>query len=993
MPDSTLSVTNPMRHHRLLKLLLAALFIGAIHGCDNSTPLGAATQQQADKHAVHRICPGPEAQKDALKAFFAAEAGDVIEFCPGQFSFTTSLIMTGKQGITIRGAGAGKSVLSFAESPAQDGISLNQVNGMTLEDLTILDAPGNGLRIFRTEDVTVRRIHVGWSNADPASAKYDASMKSWAANGAYAFYPVFCNRLLIEDSVAFGSSDSGFYVGQSRNAMVRRNLAYHNVIGFEFENTYFSEFVENEARNNTTGISLFDLPSRIYTGAFNSAHRNKIHHNNTPNFAPIGTIAASNPPGTGMLVFASDLIRIYDNEITDNDSIGIALFNYGIVDANEVATQLDFYPEGVEITGNTLRNNGQKPALPRPEFSTCTGIEGLPPGLPGPNDSPDCVVDNTSLIPLLIQIKNYGKGVQILWDGARDSGPNDCSVVPTDRFGVPLNRPNPQETDRGMPRVDFRGRPNFYQFDPRPQCRWNAWKYEASGDPKQPGMGLCFRDNHFESTGALGLRVDNYAQLNMRTADITPEVLLAPTTYDPPQDCPVMPAAQLSAFAPELPRRFEVAGNNDRKSPEEVARICGQMRAGQRNQQAIDQVNCPRLSDYGLFEDPAEPRLNPVGEAAAYELNTALFTDYAVKDRIIFLPVGDGGRAEKIQYQDPDHCDTLTNFDCNAAALKFPVGTVIAKTFSFPKGDTVDIVETRLLIKRARADGRVYWVGLPYRWTKDAAGQPVAELKIEGDTVAVAWDYTDEQGKRHTGSTERYAVPHAGACLLCHGGDDLEAGAAPIGPKVRNLNRDHAYPDVGTVNQLSYLQTKGWLDLPDGPTNLGRLVKWDVPGDSGELPDSAKDKHLRARAYLEVNCMHCHKAGGNAENSGLHLNAFGERLGQPNGICKVPIAAGKAAEFGKYDIQPGAADVSILPGRLATMRPGAMMPPVGRSIPHAEAAALIYEWVEDIVAAHADPDANFCGDSGLGLGLPALPVPLKKSPLNKPALPNRAATR
>ncbi len=953
--------------HVLLLCLSAALM--ACQGGRELTGADGVNSREIEEPLVHRICPGPDAQKEALRAFFEAEAGEVIEFCAGDFRFSTSLIMTGKRGITIRGAGPDKTILSFADSPAQDGISLNQVNGMTLEDLTIMDAPGNGLRIFRAEDVTVRRVHVGWSNADPTSPQYDASMESWKQNGAYAFYPVFCNRLLIEDSVAFGSSDSGFYVGQTRNALVRRNLAFHNVIGFEFENTYYSEFVENEARDNTAGMSLFDLPSRIYTGAFNSAHHNKIHNNNIPNFAPIGTVAAFNPQGTGMLVFASDLIRIYENEISNNNTIGIALFNYGVVSPNEAATQLDFYPEGVEIFDNLLRDNGQQPALPNPELSACIGTDGLPGGLPGLQDSPDCVVDNPSLIPLLIQLKNYGKGVQILWDGARDLGPNDCSIVPADRYGVPLDQPNPLETDRGMPRVDFRGRPNFYQFDPRPACRWNAWKFDDGGTLKLPENGVCIRNNRYESTSPLGLRVDDYAQLNMRTADVTPEVLLTPTTYEPPQDCPTVPARYEGAFTPELPRPLDISAESGRVDPTEVARLCAAGRPGQRNQAAIAQVNCPLLSDYGLFEEPTDPRSRPVGAASAYALNTELFTDYAVKHRFIFLPAGPDGRAQTIGYQDPDDCLTLTNFDCRGATLKFPVGTVLAKTFSFPDGEAVDVVETRLLIKRARPDGRVFWVGLPYRWQTSEKGKPEAVLKIEGDTVAVSWNYADAQGVSRSGSTDSYAVPNAGACLQCHGGDDLEAGAAPIGPKVRNLNRDADYLGLGSVNQLSYLQMQGWLNLPDSPEQLRRLPRWDVPGDSGELPDSPADVHDRALAYLEVNCMHCHKPGGNAENSGLRLDAFEKVLGQPQGICKVPIAAGKAAEFGRYDIEPGAADASILPGRVATTQPGAMMPPVGRSQAHAEAVALLHQWVDTVVPDFVDPDANFCGQSGFGLPL------------------------
>ncbi|MGH7818482.1 MAG: parallel beta-helix domain-containing protein, partial [Candidatus Binatia bacterium] len=167
-----------------------------------------------------RIEPGLDAQKQALIAFFDAREGDTIEFGPGQFNFDTGLVMTGKRGITIKGAGRNRTILSFASSTAQDGVSINRVDGITIQDLTIYDAPGNGLRIFRSNFVTIRGVKVAWSNADPESPNYDATMESWAKNGSYAFYPVICRHILIEDSVSIGSSDAGVYVGQSSDILV-----------------------------------------------------------------------------------------------------------------------------------------------------------------------------------------------------------------------------------------------------------------------------------------------------------------------------------------------------------------------------------------------------------------------------------------------------------------------------------------------------------------------------------------------------------------------------------------------------------------------------------------------------------------------------------------------------------------------------------------------------------------------------------------------------
>jgi parallel beta-helix repeat protein len=262
-----------------------------------------------------RICPGPDAQKQALIAFFDAREGDTIEFCEGQFDFDTGLVMTGKRGITIKGAGLDKTILSFKQSPAQDGLSINRVDGITIEGLTIYDAPGNGLRIFRSQFVTIRGVKVGWSNADPASPNYDPSMKSWTQNGSYAFYPVICRHILIEDCVSVGSSDAGVYVGQSSDILVRRTEAFNNVAGFEFENTYRAEFVDNVAHDNVGGFLVFDLPGRVQYGEKNLVHHNRSFNNNTPSFAPRGAIVGDVPSGTGMLVLASDQLELYENDI------------------------------------------------------------------------------------------------------------------------------------------------------------------------------------------------------------------------------------------------------------------------------------------------------------------------------------------------------------------------------------------------------------------------------------------------------------------------------------------------------------------------------------------------------------------------------------------------------------------------------------------------------------------------------------------------------
>jgi len=971
---------------RLTAIASAIALVGLI-SCGQSQPLGSGVSVTPGGGTAgvktFRICPGPDAQKEAIIAFFDAHEGDTIEFCEGQFDFTNGLTMTGKKGITIKGAGKDKTYLRFVNSGDQDGFNLNRMTGITVQGLTIYDAPGNGLRVFRSDFVTIRDVKVGWSVSDPASpyGNYEApdannvAPSSWTANGSYAFYPVICHHVLIEDSISVGSSDAGVYVGQSSDILVRRTEAYHNVAGFEFENTYRAEFVDNFAHDNVGGFLVFDLPGRVQFGEKNLVHDNKSYHNNMKTFAPHGAIVAAVPQGTGILVLDSDQLEVYNNDIQDNWTFGLVVANYGLVDPNYGDPRYDWFPEGMHFYNNVFTDNGYKPELPDPDRSTCHGPNGLPGGadLTLPTGIVDCLSDNATILPTIAVLKNGGRSTQIGWDGGIDKA-NDCESIPTDRYGVALTDPNPNEPpgERYEKRSDERGRPNLYQFDPTPACKYNKWKFDGSGNLKYPQMGFCVEGNTFNKTRPDMLLVTDYANFHFSTPDPTDPNNLTPADNALPGNCPIVETPLLAQFVPVLGEYVPNPANDPRPSDEQLAAVCGAGSPGHVNTDALAHYTCPKLSDYGLFQDPQDPTRNPSGRGVPFDLNTILFSDYAVKYRFVFIPEG-----AKAKYEDAQNCDTLNIYNCQTATLGFPVGTVFAKTFAFRTGTTDNVVETRLLIKRAHPDGSVYWTGFAYEWKTAQDGTRFAELKIEGDTANVSWDYDDEDPDarnmdglhpHYSGTADHYGIPNAGACLLCHGGDDREAGTAPIGLKVRNLNKDHDYGgDIGKRNQLDYMQALGLVDLPSGKaaSDLEKMVKFNVPGSGGDAPNSGDDKHKRARAFLEVNCMHCHNSAGAAQNSGLHLNSFDEPMGTGDGICKPPIAAGKAADNADYDIVPGDASASLLPIRLSSTEPGIKMPPVARTVMQKEAVDLIVDWINTTVADHSDPNANTCSGGGI----------------------------
>lgn len=303
----------------------------------------------------------------------------------------------------------------------------------------------------------------------------------------------------------------------------------------------------------------------------------------------------------------------------------------------------------------------------------------------------------------------------------------------------------------------------------------------------------------------------------------------------------------------------------------------------------------PKLSDYGFFAGgPAhqQPNLRVV----PYDLRTPLFSDYALKKRFVWMPEGAGAAVA-------DNGDFI-----------FPEGAILIKTFYYPAdfrqpGHNHTLIETRLLVRQDSA-----WQAYTYIWNEEQTG---AELSIVGDYRSMEW--IDAQGRSQS---VEYLIPNKNQCRSCHS----ESGKLmPIGPKLRHLNYD---------NQLAGWQRVGYL--PEAEFGIGAVPAYDDPG---------QPLAVRARAYLDVNCGHCHRAEGPAHTTGMFLN-YEETDPLRLGWCKTPVAAGKGSGGRQYGIVPGEPGASILLYRMESNDPGVMMPEIGRGIAHAEGIALIRDWIE-----------------------------------------------
>jgi parallel beta-helix repeat protein len=339
--------------HRLawiggIMLALGCGQIGADADADATPPAPDAFVADADPLGCARRL-GPEDGATAVQtALIEAPTGGLLCFLPGRYTFTDELSLT-VDGVTMLGLDDGV-IFDFAGQVAGgNGLSVTG-NDFTLERIEIHDPPGDGVRITGTTGLTIRNARVIWTGG-PA-----------AQNGAYGFYPIGVDGVLIEDSEVSGASDAGFYVGQSRNIIVRRNQAHGNVAGIEIENSTHAEVYENHAYDNTGGMLVFalpDLPKKDCTEV--SVHDNLIEANNRVNFGDASSIVAIIPPGTGMLVLAADRTEFFANEIRDHTGPGITIISYLTIPVELTDEEYDPWIETMWIHGNTFVNNGESP--------------------------------------------------------------------------------------------------------------------------------------------------------------------------------------------------------------------------------------------------------------------------------------------------------------------------------------------------------------------------------------------------------------------------------------------------------------------------------------------------------------------------------------------------------------------------------------------------------------------------------------------------------
>lgn len=294
------------------------------------------------------------------------------------------------------------------------------------------------------------------------------------------------------------------------------------------------------------------------------------------------------------------------------------------------------------------------------------------------------------------------------------------------------------------------------------------------------------------------------------------------------------------------------------------------------------------LQEMGFFSGNIS-FLQPAEGVVLYDLNSRLFTDYAHKQRLLKLPEG--------KFLEYNNSDLLPNF---------PDNTLIAKTFYYFNDETnpnlgKQIIETRVLLK---VNGS--WQLGNYVWN---AAQTDATLTNSGSILPIS--YTDENGNTQN---INYEIPSHDNCITCHSTNNIQT---PIGLKLRNINFN---PQNGTVNQnqIQYLLDNGLLRGIQNPTDISVLPDW--------TDDTSYTIFERGRAYMEINCAHCHQPGGIVP-PGFLLDF---RLETPFETTGIYSHRGQIED------------------RIQSTVPTYRMPQLGRTVVHTEGVAMMLEYLQAI---------------------------------------------
>ena len=309
-----------------------------------------------------------------------------------------------------------------------------------------------------------------------------------------------------------------------------------------------------------------------------------------------------------------------------------------------------------------------------------------------------------------------------------------------------------------------------------------------------------------------------------------------------------------------------------------------------------------KLSDSGLFTSAAKHV--PASGVIPYSITAEPWADHAVAERLVAIPG-----------------DLIIKTGAPGAPWTFPTDSVLVKTLSIDLEHGNPASRRRVETQILHFDGQE-WQPYTYEWNAeqtDAALLDAAGAERTFDIVdASAPGRKRRQTWRFSGRAE---------CQRCHN----KWSGPPLAFNLPQLDTGRG----DGQSQLDELARIGLIEKPKTADNRPALVN---PHDaSANLSD-------RARAYLHVNCAHCHRL--HAGSAVLSKMPFDTSL-EKTDMVGVRPTQGTFNIHAAQVIAPGDPFRSVLYYRMSTLG-GGRMPHIGSTEIDREGIELIYQWIRQI---------------------------------------------
>ena len=328
-----------------------------------------------------------------------------------------------------------------------------------------------------------------------------------------------------------------------------------------------------------------------------------------------------------------------------------------------------------------------------------------------------------------------------------------------------------------------------------------------------------------------------------------------------------------------------------------------------------------KLSETGLFVSTANHAIAP--GVIPYTINAEPWADGTTAERFVALP----GESQLGTYKKTD-----VQIGHITGEWHFPTDGVLARTVSLETEVGNPASARRLETQILHYDVDT-WKAYNYIWNEDQTDAVLAPDEGTNQTLEI-------KDPAAPGGLRRQTWHHASRteCILCH----TTRAASIHGFRVPQL-ADVTTKGGSPSDQLQQLEALGLFAEPIAAERTG----WPSPHDASANLES------RARAYLHINCAHCHRRGGGG--SATFDIQYTHTLEKTALLGNRPTQ-GTFGIHGAQVVAPGDPYRSVLYYRMAKLGHG-RMPQFGSQMVDKNGLKLMHDWIASLDVPADAPDS------------------------------------